>query len=223
MNTELLKLIRDTKACLLQEFGKGDLFEATVLRLNAAPMRAEPPKPVPPPAYSPPPMPVARHKPAPKPEPVEEVKAQEPVLRKAAIATEKDSREMLSLLKEKFPHMEWLDPPEGFIDLYFLHDEEEVSLYTKIIEALAKAQVRGQLVPASELTEKMLRAHVKVCVASKKLIQKHTALHPFARRKTDGTPMLGNTILLIAPETAALEAPDVKRNFWNALVQAARA
>lgn len=206
----------------MHEFGKGDLFEATVLRLNAAPVRAEPAKPAPT-AYSPPPIPIARPKPTPKPEPVEEVKPQEPVLRKAAIAVEKDSREMLNLLKEKLPHLELIDPPEGFIDLYFLHDDEELPLYTKIVEALAKAQVRSQCVKASEITEKMLNSHVKACVATKKLIQNHTALHPFAKRKTDGTPMLGKTMLLIAPDADALEAPEVKRRFWNALVQASHA
>lgn len=222
VNSELLNLIRETKACLMHEFGKGDLFEATVLRVNPAPhtVKMDPPKPVP--TYTPP-APIARPKPAPKPQPIEEVKPQEPVLRKALIAPDKDSREMLSLLKEKLPHLELIDPPEGFIDLYFLYEDEELPLYKKIVEALTKAQAHGQCVHVSEITEKMLHSHVKACVASKKLIQNHTALHRFARRKTDGTPMLGNTMLLIAPDVQALETPEVKRTFWNALVQASRA
>jgi hypothetical protein len=207
----------------MHEFGKGDLFEATVLRVNPAPqaLKMEPPKPAP--AYTPPPTPIARPKPTPKAEPVTEVKPQEPVLRKALIAPDKDSREMLSLLKDKLPHLELIDPPEGFIDLYFLHEDEELPLYNKIVEALTKAQVHCQCLHVSEVTEKMLHSHVKACVATKKLIQKQTSLHPFARRKTDGTPMLGKTMLLIAPDTEALEVPAVKRAFWNALVQAARA
>lgn len=204
----------------MQEFKKGALFEASFLR----PVSAQPPlqKPV---ASPPPPLPrppIVKLKPLmPAPAEKEEVKPQAPEIRKAKAPEAKENNGMLTFLKEHLPHLQLLDPPHDFIDFCFLCAEEEEPLVQKIIEALSKAKIRSVHRRVNQLTDADLSNSYKAFVATKKRIQDSSHLHSLAGRRADGQPHLGGTLLLLMPEPEALESPEIKRAFWNHLLQAA--
>lgn len=226
MKQEYLELLQLTKTCLEQHYSQGDKFEAALKWRLQPPKQAEPQPEAPKTHYAPPsrpqPIPRAEPKPPPAPPPQETFSSKSIKLTKPVQKELQGCEEMLSLLKEHLPRLQLLEPPQDFIDLYFITGPEEEPLFAKIVAALEKCGVAARCLPIAQWDEKALQITAKTIVITKTLLATSVKLHPFASRDEERRLFLNGIPILLAPPPSELIAEEQKRLFWKTLLQAAK-
>lgn len=210
---DYLELIELTELLLLQKLPK-----KTSIKHNQLPQKPaqEPPKPI-----------LKREEPLKKPlittPPIEEKK---PIkIEKKQKTDAHDLGSVLDLIKNHCTHVKLLEEPTALNPKILILIDPEMDVQKEVFEkmalALNKSKIECQIIEIEKCTSfLLLDTSLKAIVITKKSLLAHPSLHTHAKRDLNGQPLIGKTRLAIINDLQAIiDEPNLKREFWNLLLQ----